>query len=506
MKGGSNYDAVVIGAGHNGLVLATYLQRNGMRTLLLEQSDSIGGRTSTLELFGGGYHHNPHANFLSYQKISPFMSDFQLYNRGFTTVTPTVQSGIAFSDGRPPVLIHRLDCNAATFKSFSNKSRADADVFRQLQARVESLTASIKQLMYSPLSEQRVAAHTEVVANLYADLGLLKPLGSQTAAELIDNLFEHQDIRTLLYALTFELGGSLSQPASDISFLGFVLWLVGQRELPLGGMQALADSLLDVAIDAGVEIRTACPVSDIVVDQGRVMGVRVSGGYIRSGIVASSADLQQTLTALLPNTAIGREARVDIKSLEQRTATTIASQAFALRQPPNYRSSQWDGDINRCMQTYIGFNTPADVLEYERDLGLNLLAKPCASVRVPSMWDPQLSPRGLHLAGADSLFPDDRSLSDNDWVNIENSYNQALLETWREVAPNMTADNVLHCHFARPTGGDRTVLLRDGECQYKSDVQGLYFCGSATYPGGGVHGACATNAFAAIAADVSRRA
>ncbi|MEC9365289.1 MAG: FAD-dependent oxidoreductase, partial [Pseudomonadota bacterium] len=202
---------------------------------------------------------------------------------------------------------------------------------------------------------------------------LRAPLGQCGAAALIDEWFETAELRTLLYLLASEYGAALRQPGGDLGFAGLVLWMLGGREVPVGGMQSLADALQRAAQQAGVEVRAATPVRRLLIESGRVVGVEAGAQALRATHVISSIDLAQTFGALLGDDA---EACVDAETraaLLARPGPSIASQAFALRAPPDYRSARWDADLNRCVQTYVGFNTPEDVLTHERDLTLGLL-------------------------------------------------------------------------------------------------------------------------------------
>ncbi|NGY03319.1 phytoene desaturase family protein [Solimonas terrae] len=490
----SRYDAIVIGAGHNGLALASYLQRAGRRTLLVEQASRVGGMTSTCEPMLPGYRHNPHANFLAYQSVSPIMADLRLRERGLLTLTPEVQHAIAFADGRPPVVVHRKDRDACTARSMAAHSARDAAAFLDLRRRVDGLTPSLRDVLFRPLSEIGIAAHRDAVLQAFRGVSGIEQTGTRGGAAVIDALFESPEVRTLFYLLAIEYGASLTQPGNDLAFLGLVLWMIGGREVPLGGMQRFADALHAAAREHGVDVRTSSPVTRIIVESGRVSGVEMAGKRVGAPLVVSSLGLRQTFNELLDAQALGTGDRQAAATTGAQPTPSIASQAFALREPPAYRSARWDPDLDRCVQTFIGFDTPADVLAQERDLAMGVLPPPRASVRVPSLWDPGMAPRGCHVAGADSHFPHAASLSDDEWGEIEAIYNDALLDTWREAAPNMHRDNVIASHFARPQAGDRQVVLRCGS-QYRTSIDGLWLCGTATYPGGGVHGACAINAF-----------
>jgi len=492
-----HYDAVVIGAGHNGLILATYLQRAGYATLLVERDAAIGGMTCTHESMRAGFRHSPHANFLAYQAVTPIMEDLRLRERGLATLEPEIQHGIAFADGRPPVLVHRADLEEGTRRSLARHSARDAATYVDLRRRAATLTPAIREVLFHPLSSAGIGAHHDAVVQAFGELAEDERLGTRSAAQFIDERFESPEIRTLFYLLAMEFGASLTQTGDDLAFLGFVLWMIGSRQVPTGGMQSLADALHRAALAEGVQIMTSAEVGSIRIEAGRVTGIRIADRFIEAPIVASSIGVQPTLLELPSGGELGASDRRALAAYRRGRGSTIASQAFALTEAPSYRSARWDVDLDRCVQTFIGFDNPESVLAHERELAMGLLPSPRASMRVPSLFDPGLAPAGFHVAGADSHFPDAGSLSAEDWQEIAASYNDALLDVWSSAAPNMTRDTVIASHFAMPRSGDRRVLLREGG-QYRTSITGLYLCGTSTYPGGGVHGACAINAFQEI--------
>lgn len=123
----SAYDAIVIGAGHNGLCLAAYLQRAGLRTAIVERRHEEGGGANTEEAVLPGFRHNLHAQYMEFFDIMPMIQDFGLEELGLRTVMPEAQAGIAFADGRPPIILHRPDLLDRTHKSIARYSTTDAD-------------------------------------------------------------------------------------------------------------------------------------------------------------------------------------------------------------------------------------------------------------------------------------------------------------------------------------------------------------------------------------------
>jgi phytoene dehydrogenase-like protein len=108
----------------------------------------------------------------------------------------------------------------------------------------------------------------------------------------------------------------------------------------------------------------------------------------------------------------------------------------------------------------------------------------------------------MHAAGGDVLMPAPGSLGPEAWSAVAASFAEAFLATWTRYAPNIGRETVVASTFAAPGVYDRAIRLREGAGQYRTEIRGLYLCGAATSPGGGVHGACGHNAFAAIAEDL----
>lgn len=146
----ATYDAVIIGAGHNGLCLAAYLQRAGLRTAIVERRHEEGGGVNTEEAVLPGYRHNLHAQYMEFFDIMPMIEDFGLEDLGLRTIMPEAQAGIAFADGRPPIVIHRPDLLDRTRESIARYSKTDADTFVELKKRAMSLQDMLAQGLYNP--------------------------------------------------------------------------------------------------------------------------------------------------------------------------------------------------------------------------------------------------------------------------------------------------------------------------------------------------------------------
>jgi len=493
------YDAVVVGAGPNGLTLALYLQRAGLKTLVLEQAERVGGMAGTDEAPAMGFKHNPHANYLAYGAVSVAERDFDLAGAGLATVTPEAQHGIAFADGRPPLILHRNGLTARSAESLRTYSAADANAYESLKAAVNALDPLVAASLYSPPGRETAARQIEAAAALYG-----RPVGSISAKAIVDDLFRSDEVRTLFYQLAAETGLLLEAEASGVGFLTFTLWLVGQWRLPVGGMQAYTDALARAATREGVEVATGARVERIVVRGGRAAGVMVAGHgqVVARRSIASSAGLVQTLRGFLSDKALSDRERASIEAYAAQGGPSLGALALALTAAPDYRSAKWDSAINHCFRTVVGYEDAAATLAQLRSVSAGLLPEPAGALRVNSLWDAGQAPAGFHIAGADVLMPGPGALDPATWGAVAESFVPAFVDAWARYAPNISRASVVAGAFTPPQTYDRAILLREGSAQYRTTIENLYLCGASTYPGGGVHGACGYNAFAAIAEDL----
>jgi phytoene dehydrogenase-like protein len=494
------YDAVVIGAGHNGLTLALYLQRAGLKTLVLEQADKVGGLARTDEAPAPGFRHNPHANYLAYGAVSQVERDFDLAGAGLQTATPDAQHGLAFADGRPPLILHRNDLVDRSADSLRTYSAADADTYARVKAEVNGLDPVMADSLYSPLNSAMVVRQIEAAERIFGG-----KLGLRSARSVIDDLFAADEVRTLFYQLAAETGLSLEAEGSGVGFLTYTLWLVGQWRLPMGGMQAFADAVAQAAKKQGVEVATGARVERIIVRGGRAAGVMAAGHgqVIARRAIVSSAGLVQTLRGLLPDQALSARERASVEAYAAQEGPSLGSLALALTEAPQYRSGRWDPEIDRCFRTVVGYETAAATLAHLRAINAGHLPEPAAALRVNSLWDASQAPAGSHIAGGDVLMPGFGALDQQTWAAVGESYVEAFTDVWRRSAPNIGPDTVTAGAFLPPQTYDRALMLREGTAQYRTEIGQLYLCGASTHPGGGVHGACGYNAFAAIAEDLA---
>lgn len=495
-----DYDAIVIGGGHNGLTASLDLARAGWSVLLLEAQAAVGGCATTVDSCIGGFRYSPHANCFLFADIMP--DRIAPRTLRVPMHQPEAQLGVAFADGRPPVILHRPDLLSRTVESFAAYSRKDGATYAELKRRSAPLGAVIRNGLYHAPDPQWFAGQADAVRKAYKGHCGRGALGQGSARTLIDELFEAPEVRILLYHLATETGVGLEERGSDIAFLGYSLWIAGRWRLPLGGMGAYAEALREAAIASGVRIAESTPARRIMVEAGRAVGVETADGAIigASRAVLAAVPLLDMFDALLDAEAIAPGMRDALAAFRRQRPGSIASTVFCLAGQPRYKSARYDPDIDACLKTVAGHESPADVLEQQADLRAGLLPRPAGVVRVHSLWDPAQAPQGRHIAVVDSNFPATDIMDADKWNMVEAAFPQAFLDMWASYRSDR-ADPPLAMSCDLSSSFERRMLMKMGAAQYRGGLEGLYLAGPGIYPGGGVHGACGANAAHAVLTD-----
>jgi len=510
------YDAVIVGAGHNGLTLAAYLGRAGLKVAVLERNSRIGGGTSTAEPSLPGYRFNLHSNFFMGFRHAPLMRDLELYRFGYSYVEPPVQQGAAFRDGTCVVIHKDVD---ATCRSLARFSKRDADTFRDLHRFFGEMRPLLTSLLYNaplPIAELRDRLSgpnaREFLSHAQHDL-----------FSVVRKHFDDDRIRTLftsyMHVITTE-----SEPGSGIVFPA-IFANVMEFTLPVGGAASFAEALRRVIELNGGTVLTDAEVREIKVENGRATGVRLSNGDTIEAkrLVASGIDAPTTMRmageALFPG-----EVRDKLNGWHWGNHSLVTLH-LALKQRPRYRAEKFDPDIDRAFNIFFGMDDIDQVAQ---------CFKHCAAQKFPdvlmgngacnSVVDPTYAPADGHVAFWWPFAPYAVDGDAQNWDRRKDYYLQKVLGIWREYAANLDDDNVratflftpldierlnvymvrgavrMGAYVPRQLGINRPHPLLSGT---RTPIEGLYLCGSSTGNGGGINGAPGYIAANAIADDLN---
>ena len=333
----SDYDGVVIGAGHNGLTCACYLARAGMKVLVLEAAPAIGGMTTTAELVQAGYWTDVHASGYQLASLSSAPDELALRDHGLELIRPDVALSKVFTDGSSLSIKTKLD---DTCESIATHSRRDADTWRDLFAEYLSQKDRIRAELENPPRPPGV-----VLEELGTGRAAQQRLRSryQSVRSWAAETFESAAMRDLLADFAGHAGFSPDDAGGAAFSLAFlsIMQDAGNRAVK-GGMGKVAAALASALSAFGGEVRTSAPVRRVVVESGTAVGVQLDDGeVIRTPVIASSAHPRHLVLDLLEDAPIEPDLVRDIERYE--LGVSQFGIYLTLRAPITYVAAEAEG-------------------------------------------------------------------------------------------------------------------------------------------------------------------
>ncbi|WP_413989705.1 phytoene desaturase family protein [Labrys okinawensis] len=510
-----SFDAIVIGAGHNGLACAALLGARGKRVLLLEAAEMIGGGARTVE-FAPGFRVSEIAHILG-QLHPDLVSMLKLERHGLALAAQAIPTTALSPDGA------HLTFEGAFGERLSG---AVSDEDRQGWARLRTRLLAFAGVLRPLLREQPPRLRNGGVADMLT-LGKLalavRRLGQAEMREFLrmalmniaDVLDEEIESDLLKGAVAFDavLGTHLG-PRSPNSLMTLYYRLTGQSggsqaaiALPKGGMGGVIDALASAARAARVEIRTSAAVGRLRVEQGAVTGVVLwDGEEIRSPCVVSSCDPKATILKLAGARHFDTGFVRRVNNIRQRG--NVARLHLALESLPDFAGLPREFLAGRLLiaPSVMAIEKGFDAAKYGGAAG-----EPALEIVLPSLSDPTLAPPGKHVASISAIYA--ASDFEHKAPAARESFLKAILAVLERHAPGIGAlvstANLLtpgdiergtgmpggHWHHGELAIGQMLMLRPVPEAaRYATPLHGLYLCGAGSHPGGGVMGAAALNA------------
>lgn len=528
------WDAIVIGAGHNALVTAAYLGKAGLRTLVVERRERVGGAADTSELSPGA--RVPTVAHTVGRLRPTVVRDLQLRRHGLSLLSPIVRVFAPSRDGPAITLFGDL---AATADGLRATSPKDAEAYAGFDRQVRALGRFLAELGEETPPDITSPGFGDALSGLklgrtFRGLGthdartLLRVL-PMAVADFVAEAFETDALQAAIawrgvrYAhLGPWSGGSTAVLLADGA--GNEGGAAGETLYARGGPGALAEALAAAARVFGVEIRTDAEVAAVTTVDGRATGVALtSGEVIEARAVVSGADAKRTLVGLLDPVTVGPSLRWRAGNIRQPGVTAKVN--LVLSGTPVFPAANGD---ERRLRGRILVAPGIDAIERAFDPAKygRPSETPIVEATIPSLVDPSLvagAPPGSQVMSVLAQYAP-RELREGDWDGQREALGESVIRVLESVAPGIgglvTARQVLtpldlerdygltggHALHAEPTL-DSFFLWRPlfGHARYRLPVDGLYLCGSGAHPGGGITGGPGQNAAREIVSDLRKR-
>jgi phytoene dehydrogenase-like protein len=525
------YDAVVIGAGHNGLVTAAYLAKEGRKVLVVERRERVGGILDTVDL-GDGFKAPGIVHTVGRLRRS-VIEDLGLVQHGLVTVDPPVRVFAPQPDG-PPLTLWRD--GSRTSQELRERSAKDAEAYPEFDKRVRSLASFLSYLHVVTPPDVKDPSLADALNGLklgqaFRKLGK-KPGREATRAlpmaiaDYVAETFETDAVRGAIASRAVQYTAMGPWAAGSTAVLladsvGNDGGAAGQSVVARGGPGAVAEALASAARAAGVEIRTGAEVVRVITRDHRAIGVALADGEeIAARAVVTAADPKRTITTLLDPVEIGPHLLWRGKNI--RTPGTVSKVNLALSGLPAFAGA--DGPERLGGRIVIA--PSIDYLERAFDASKygRVSDEPYLEATIPTIDDPSLAPEGAHVMSVVAQWTP-HTLREGDWTRERDHVADLVVKTMEHYAPGLgelvTARQVItpvdlerdyglsggHVYHAEP-GLDQFFVWRPlfGHARYRFALPGLYLCGSGAHPGGGITGGPGANAAREIQSDLKKRA
>jgi phytoene dehydrogenase-like protein len=524
-----NYDIIIIGGGHNGLVASWYLAKAGLRTVVLERREIVGGAAIT-----EGLHPGFHCSTLAHA-VGPLrpqvVSDLQLKSHGLEFIEPSVRATALHPDGQALSIHTDTAKTVRELEKFSAHDAARYPEFESCMARLGRVLAPLLS-MTPPTIEKPTPGELWNLGKLglkFRGLGKkdsfrLLRWGPMAVADLVAEWFETELLRATVAARG--IYGAFAGPWSAGTSTG-LLWqaalsgqTLGPAQFVKGGMGALSQALGRAALAAGVEIRTGAEVGEIQISEGKAVGVvLVSGEEISARAFVSNADPRTTFLKLID--PVNFDPNFLGKIRNYRSPASVAKVNLALSALPQFSALKGTDETER-LSGRIHIGPDIDYLERAFDAAKygDYSPRPYMDITIPSLNDSSLAPKGAHVMSIHAQFAPYK-LREGDWHTRREELGDTVVKVLSEYTPNLK-DLIVHRQVITPldleqeyglSGGhifhgeqtlDQFFVFRPliGWAQYRTPIQGLYLCGAGTHPGGGVTGGPGANASREIVKDL----
>ena len=526
----TKYDAIIIGAGHNGLTNAAYLAKAGLNALVVEKNEYIGGAAVTREMHDGWFYSS--CSYVCSMMRQSIHRDLNLTKHGLVLV-PYLGT-VVFADNGDTMVSYNSE--EAEYNQLRRRSPHDADAMFRFQADLARYAQLIRKTLLRTPPDPTSFRPRDIkellwLAKEFWSLGEKElyeyiRFFTMSAADFLDDYFEDDLIKAAM-ASPGVIGTALGvySPGSAYILLHHVMGDVdgniGAWGLARGGMGAISQAIAGALTEHGGEIRTNAGVDKITVKNGKAVGVVLDNGdELHADIVVSNMDAKRTFTQCMDKNDLPPGIYDKAKNFKIRGSSGKVN--IALSGLPKFNNVPDNRYINRGGQGFVG---SMETMERAYDCWKHgrWSEDPFIESVIPSAWDPTVAPPGQHwMSNFVQYCPP--VLADGPWTpEKRDAFGQTVINKIERYSPGFK-DLIVHMEVRTPHEIEAEVGLTEGNifqgeltidqllfnrpfpgyAQYRMPIKNMYMCGSSTHPGGGVSSACGANAAREILIDLKR--
>ncbi len=503
----ADYDAIIIGAGHNGLTTAGYLAKEGLKTLVVEKREVVGGACVTEEIEPGFKFNLGATGFASWLRPE-VMKDLELERFGLETIPLNPMYTSPFPDGEYLSLYADLDDAHREIERFSVK---DADAYVEFMRRWESFKNFLDPALMNP-----PAPLPDLVGAMASSPEMLEMLRLAMFGELkkgLDDTFESEYLKSTLLVLSLD-GSHLGPTATSMGMFILHLCMTPSWRVVKGGVGVISQVMAKVFEHFGGTIKTGATVGSILIENGKAIGVKLSTGEeITAKVVISNATLHQTFLNMVGTDHLDARFVQRVKNIRYTSGGMTLNLAVSELPDFKFPKERLTGWFGVCPSWQY-----AEKAFYEYTIH-EIPEKPLLFGYVPSYFDDTVAPPGKHVLHF-FTYPLPYDLVKGNWDNRrEEAYDRAV-NVLAEYAPNVKK-SIISRYAWTPLDLEREIGMTRGDwahgtmvwdqmlafrppigyTDYRTPIANLYLCGAGVHPGGTVMAAPGHNAAQIILAD-----
>ena len=526
------YDALIIGAGHNGLVTACYLARAGLKVLVVEKNDWVGGAAVSRELFPGFTYSN--CSYVSSLFRPEIMRDLELPKHGLQ-ILPYEGGALFTEDGGYLGMFRDHEANR---REFARHSRRDAEAYDRYSRDILRNCRLIRPMLmrrppdlasFAPRDLMELAwLGKQITGQSEAQIYDMMRFWTMSIADFLDEYFENPAVKAY-QAVGSIIGTALGPMSPGTAYvllhhaMGDVDGNVGSWGYSRGGMGGITKALHSSLRASGGEVQAGSGVKQILVQNGRAVGVVLdNGNEIKAKRVISNMDVRRTFLKHVEEKELPGDFVKRVQCFKTRGSSGKLNIALdglpeftALpKGAPNIKGDMHFTDtIEKMEAAYDDWKDG----HYSRD--------PFQDMMIPTLIDPTMTPPGKHFMSCFVQYAPPK-IEGRDWTDADrDGFRDACLNQIERYAPGFKS-KVLHVEVRTPRELEAEVGLTEGNifqgeltfdqmffnrpvpgyANYRSPIKDLWICGSSTHPGGGVMGAPGRNAAAEVLRDMQKPA